>query len=182
MKDETAGVAIEGYVGLEPKMYSFLVDDSSERKKAKGLNNNVVATISHSEYKDVLLNNKCLRHSMSRIQNKNHKIGTYEINKISTASYNDKIYTLNNGYGLAGVSVEPGNQRFCRLWNHKWLESRCAQIHSNYFFLFEIIFHEKMVWLSNNDRLENDKIFLHNIWHFSVMTRINSVSIFLYLS
>ena len=112
MKDETAGVAIEGYVGIKPKMYSFLVDDSSEHKKAKGVNKNVVATISHSEYKDVLLNNKCLRHSMSRIQNKNHKIGTYEINKISTVWYNDKIYTLNNGYGLTGVSVEPGNQRF----------------------------------------------------------------------
>ena len=41
-------------------MYSLLVDDNSEHKKAKGLNKNVVATISHNEYKDVLLNNKCL--------------------------------------------------------------------------------------------------------------------------
>ena len=40
---------------------------------------NVVATISHNEYKDVLLNNKCIRHSMNRIQCKYHKIGTYEI-------------------------------------------------------------------------------------------------------
>ena len=55
MKDETAGVAIEGFVGLKPKMYSYFVDDDSEHKKRKGVNKNVVATISHNEYKDVLL-------------------------------------------------------------------------------------------------------------------------------
>ena len=38
---------------------------------------NVVATISHNEYKDVLLNNKCFRHSANRTQSKNHGIGTY---------------------------------------------------------------------------------------------------------
>ena len=32
-------------------MYSFLVDDSSEHKKARGAKKNVVATISHSKYK-----------------------------------------------------------------------------------------------------------------------------------
>ena len=62
----------------------------------------VVATISHNEYKDVLLNKKCLRHSMNRIQSKDHKIGTYEINKISLSCFDDKIYIQNNGCdGLA---------------------------------------------------------------------------------
>ena len=51
MKDETAGVAIEEFVELNPKMYSHLVDDNSGHKKAKGVNKNVVATISHNEYK-----------------------------------------------------------------------------------------------------------------------------------
>ena len=37
MKDETAGVAIEEFVGLKPKIYSYLVDDNKEHKKAKGL-------------------------------------------------------------------------------------------------------------------------------------------------
>ena len=36
----------------------FLVDDSSEHKKPKCLNQNVVATIIHGEYKDVLLKTK----------------------------------------------------------------------------------------------------------------------------
>ena len=58
MNDETGGVAIKEFDGLKSKMYSFLVDDSSKHKKAKGVNKNVVATISHGEYKDVLLNKK----------------------------------------------------------------------------------------------------------------------------
>ena len=32
MKDETAGVATEEFVGLKPKMYSHLVNDNSEHK------------------------------------------------------------------------------------------------------------------------------------------------------
>ena len=51
-------------------MYSFLVDDSSEHKKAKGVNKNIVATIGHNDYKDVLLNKECLRHLKNRIQSK----------------------------------------------------------------------------------------------------------------
>ena len=35
MKDETTGVAIEEFVGLKPKMYSYLVDDNNEHKKVQ---------------------------------------------------------------------------------------------------------------------------------------------------
>ena len=42
MKDETAAVQIKEFDGLKLKMYSFLVDDSSEYKKAKDVNRNVV--------------------------------------------------------------------------------------------------------------------------------------------
>ena len=52
MKNEVGGIAIEEFVGLNPKMYSFLVKNC-EHKKAKGMNKNVVATISHDEYEDV---------------------------------------------------------------------------------------------------------------------------------
>ena len=69
-KDEAGSVAIEEFVGLKPKMYSIFVDYSSEHKKAKGVNRNAVAAISHNEYKDVLLNQKRLRHLMNRIQAK----------------------------------------------------------------------------------------------------------------
>ena len=57
-------------------MYPFSVDDNNEHEKAKSANKNV-EKIGHSEYKDVLLNQKCLRHSMNIIQSKNRRIGTY---------------------------------------------------------------------------------------------------------
>ena len=56
------------------------------------------STISLNEYKDVLLSKKCLRHSVNRIQSKDHRIGTDENNKISLPCFNDKIYIQNNGY------------------------------------------------------------------------------------
>ena len=83
MKHETAGVAAKEFVGLKPKVYSVLVDDSSEHTKAKCMNKNVIATISHGEYKDAQLNKKSLKHSMNRIESKDHRIGTYEIIIIS---------------------------------------------------------------------------------------------------
>ena len=51
MKDETRGGAIDEFVRMNLKMYSFLVDDNSEHKEAKGVNRNVVATISHTNIK-----------------------------------------------------------------------------------------------------------------------------------
>ena len=74
MKDETAGVAIEEFVRLQPKMYLYLADDISDHKMAKGINKNFVATKSHNKYKDFLLNKKCLRHSMNRIRSKEQKL------------------------------------------------------------------------------------------------------------
>ena len=62
------------------------------------MNKTNVEKIIHGEYKDVLLNGKCLSHSMNRIQSKNKKVGTYEIKKISLSWFHDKIYILNNGY------------------------------------------------------------------------------------
>ena len=82
---------------MKQKIHSFLVDNT-EHKKAKGVKRNVVATISHIEYKDVLLNNKCLRHSMNRIQSKDHGTETYKINKTSLSCFDDKIHIQNNGY------------------------------------------------------------------------------------
>ena len=80
----------------------YFVNDNSEHKKAKGVNRNAVATISHNEYKDISLNKKCLRHSIKMIESKDHKIGTYEINKISFSCFDDKIYIKENGCdGLA---------------------------------------------------------------------------------
>ena len=34
---------------------------------------------------------------MNRIQSKDHRVGTYEINKMSLPCFDDKIYAKNNG-------------------------------------------------------------------------------------
>ena len=59
-------------------------EDKKMKTKMHKLTDNAVysiVAISHSEYKDLFLNKKCLRHSMNRIQSKDHKIGTSEIKK-----------------------------------------------------------------------------------------------------
>ena len=68
MKDETAGVPIKEFVGLKPKMYSYLVNGKSKHKKAKGVSRNVIQIISHNEYEDVMFTQKGLKNSMNRIQ------------------------------------------------------------------------------------------------------------------
>ena len=98
MKDKTCGFVIDWQVEWKPKMYRYLVDYTTEHIKSKGVIKRVVEKITHSEYKDVLLNNKCVIDSMYRSQSKYHKIGTYEIKKISLYHFDDKIYIQNNGY------------------------------------------------------------------------------------
>ena len=48
MKAETGGIVIEEFVGLKTKMYSFSVNNNGH-KKTKGVNNIVVASISHNK-------------------------------------------------------------------------------------------------------------------------------------
>ena len=98
VKDETSGVVTEEFVGMKAKVYLFLIDDNSEHKIANGGNRNVNTTINYKKYKNVLLNNKCFRHLLNRIQNKDHRIGTCEINKIPLSCFDDKTYIRNNGY------------------------------------------------------------------------------------
>ena len=68
-------------------------NDGKESNTAKGVN---IAT-KFSEFKDVLFNKKIIRHKMKRIQAKKHKIGTYEIDKISLSCFDDKRYVLGDG-------------------------------------------------------------------------------------
>ena len=92
MNDGTIEVTIEEFVGLKKKIYLFLVYDRSNHKRAKVFSRNVVATISYNEYKDVLLNNQCLRHLMINTRSKDGRIENYKINIISLSCFVAKIY------------------------------------------------------------------------------------------
>ena len=67
--------------------------DGKESNTAKGVN---IAT-EFNEFKDTLFNKKIMRHKMKRIQSKKHKLGTYEINKISLSCFDDKRFVLDDG-------------------------------------------------------------------------------------
>ena len=54
MKNGNGRVPFEEFVELNPRMYSFLVDDHNEHKKVKGANKNAVYKISRDVYKNVL--------------------------------------------------------------------------------------------------------------------------------
>ena len=92
MKDEFSGVILDEFVGLKSKMYSTKKIGDKESIAAKGVN---IAT-ELNEFKDVLFNKKIIRHKMRRIQAKKHKIGTYEIDKISLSCFDNKRYLFDD--------------------------------------------------------------------------------------
>ena len=47
--------------------------------------------------KDILFNEKIIRHQMKRVQSKKHKLGTHEIDEISLSCFDDKRYVLDDG-------------------------------------------------------------------------------------
>ena len=93
MKDEYSGAIIDLFIGLKSKMYSIKKINGSKSSTTKGVN---IAT-EFNEFKEVLFNKKVIRHKMKRIQAKKHKIGTYEIDKISLSCFDDKRYVLDDG-------------------------------------------------------------------------------------
>ena len=78
-------------------MYSLIDVDGEEVTKAKGVNKNVVKKTRHKKLVDVLFNKKVIRHNMKRIQSKLHRIGTYDVSKISLSCFDDKRYILDYG-------------------------------------------------------------------------------------
>ena len=79
-------------------MYSYIKNDEKGRKTTKRIKKNVIKNyIKHEDCKNVLLNNKQLRHKMKTIRSQKHQLGSYEINKVSLSCFNDKHYIRNNG-------------------------------------------------------------------------------------
>ena len=93
MKDEFNGVEIDEFAGLKSKMYLLLAKNGLEVNKAKGVN----LKLRHKKYFMVLFNKKVVRHKMKRILSEKHRMGTYEINKISLSCFDDKRYILDDG-------------------------------------------------------------------------------------
>ena len=80
-------------------MCSIKKIDGNESNTTKGVN---IAT-EFNKFKDTLLNRKIIRHKMKKIQSKKHKMGTYEISKISLSVFDDKRFVLNDGVHTLGL-------------------------------------------------------------------------------
>ena len=97
-KDEAAGIQITEFVGLRSKMYSYIKDNGSSGKTAKGIKKNVIKKcINHKNYKEVLENGLQLHHKMKTIRSVKHEISSFEINKVSLSCFDDKRYISDDG-------------------------------------------------------------------------------------
>ena len=94
MKDELKGKIITEFVGLKSKMYPLIDVD---KKKADGVNKNVVKNIKHKEYIDVLFKKRITRGKMKKIQSKLYKIGTYEVFEFFLSCFDNKRYIPDDG-------------------------------------------------------------------------------------
>ena len=110
-KDEAAGQPIIEFIGLRSKMYSYVKDNETGGKTAKGIKKNVIKKdIKHEDYKNVLFNNKQMYHTMKTIRSQKHQLGSFELNKISLSCFDDKRFLHDNGI----TSYSYGNWR-CQL-------------------------------------------------------------------
>ena len=96
-KDEAAGKPILEFIRLKSKMYSYTTEDKNN-KTAKGVKKNIIKReISHSDYRDVIIDNKKMHHQMKSIRSELHQISSYQLNKVSLSPFDDKRYILSNG-------------------------------------------------------------------------------------
>ena len=91
MKDELGGGIITEFVALRPKAYSYITNDFTELKKAKGTKKFVVKKmLRFSDYKNCLFSNGKDLKSQQRFKSENHSVYTENINKIALSCDDDK--------------------------------------------------------------------------------------------
>ena len=91
MKDELGGKIMTEFAGLRPNTYSYLMDDGSNDKKAKGTKRCVIKRIlKFNDYKNCLFKNEIIPKSQQRFKSEAHSVYSEEINKIALSTSDDK--------------------------------------------------------------------------------------------
>ena len=102
MKDELGGKIMTKFAVPRAKNYSYLMDDDSEAKKAKGTKECVIkGMLKFNDYKNCVLNNKIVLKSQQRFKSKEHNVYTGKVNKVALNSNDDKrlrTYDKNTTY------------------------------------------------------------------------------------
>ena len=79
------------FVEPRAKTYTYLIDDNSELKQAKGTQKCVIKQgLVFENYKDCLFNNKIILKLQKIFKSDHHNLYTEQINKIAPSSDNDK--------------------------------------------------------------------------------------------
>ena len=82
-KDELGGKIMKEFCALRAKTYAYLMDDDSEKKKAKGTQKCIIKRrIMFENYKDSLFNNNTILRSQLRFKSGLHNVYTEEVNII----------------------------------------------------------------------------------------------------
>ena len=111
MKDELGGKIMTEFAALRPKIYSYLMDDSKNDKKAKGTKKCLIKRrLKFNDYKDFLLDNEIILKSSQRFESEAHTVYTEEVNKTALSSNYDKRLQTYDGiksypYGTSAGKV-----------------------------------------------------------------------------
>src|SRR5437870_3117920 len=121
-KDESPDSKILEFIGLRPKMYSFITakDDAEgnpivkEKHRAKGIAAAAARTLRHQEYQTQLTNSHENILPNIRIGNKLHQIYTMKVDKRALCAFDDKRFVMDDnitslayGHFRITTTVEP---------------------------------------------------------------------------
>ncbi|GFU06196.1 c2H2-type domain-containing protein [Nephila pilipes] len=88
---------IREFVGIKPKMYSVLYGENSIKKTAKGVRSSTLSTITHLDYKNILLEESKMKHTQYSILSRKHILETVVQRKTSLSAYYDKKFVCEDG-------------------------------------------------------------------------------------
>ena len=90
-KDELIERIMKEFCALKAKTYTYLMEDDSEMKKAKGVKRCVIKRrLMFENYKDSLFSNKTIMRSQLRFKSDHHNVYIEEVNKIALNSSDNK--------------------------------------------------------------------------------------------
>ena len=90
-KDELGGKIMREFCAPRAKTYAYLMDDDSEKKKAKGTKKCIIKReLNFVHYTDSIFKNKTILRSQLRFKSDLHIVYTEEVNKIAISCNDDK--------------------------------------------------------------------------------------------
>ena len=96
-KDETEGVPIREAIVLKPKMYSLLLNDGQNPKRAKSVPRAAKSKLTHEDYRAVLEKATTKQIQASSIRSFKHVLFTIKVSKKGLSAFDDKKYVMQDG-------------------------------------------------------------------------------------